>query len=217
MGKALTHLELIERSLIKRFRKELWTPLIAGVKRYGLLQAGDRVAVAFSGTMEELLLCKLLQELQRHGSVPFEPVFFLSPQARMEAEALAQTLGIPLSPAQAAQECPKEARPTRMNDVLEYTLSGLLHRGELTGLMPYQLEQGRMVICPLYCISREDARSWVHYNALEPLPGLEKPPELRRAEALIAELKPDTPDVEKNLFNSLHNVWQGTYPHHPDA
>ena len=37
--------QLVERSIQKRFRKKLWTPFITAVKRYELIQAGDRIAV----------------------------------------------------------------------------------------------------------------------------------------------------------------------------
>ena len=42
---------MIERSIIKKYRKELWTPFIVAVKRYELIQAGDRIAVCISGGM----------------------------------------------------------------------------------------------------------------------------------------------------------------------
>ena len=41
--------QLIERSIIKKYRKELWTPFIVAVKRYELVQAGDKIAVCISG------------------------------------------------------------------------------------------------------------------------------------------------------------------------
>ena len=44
MKKTLEPYQLIERSIIKKYRKELWTPFIVAVKRYELVQAGDRIA-----------------------------------------------------------------------------------------------------------------------------------------------------------------------------
>ena len=49
MKKTLEPYQLIERSIIKKYRKELWTPFIVAVKRYELVQAGDRIAVCISG------------------------------------------------------------------------------------------------------------------------------------------------------------------------
>ena len=38
MKKTLEPYQLIERSIIKKYRKELWTPFIVAVKRYELVQ-----------------------------------------------------------------------------------------------------------------------------------------------------------------------------------
>ena len=72
MKKTLEPYQLIERSIIKKYRKELWTPFIVAVKRYELVQAGDRIAVCISGGKDSMLMAKLMQELQRHSDVPFE-------------------------------------------------------------------------------------------------------------------------------------------------
>ena len=69
--------QLIERSINKRFRKELWTPFVAAVKRYQLIQEGDRIAVCISGGKDSMLLAKLMQELRRHTEVPFELEFLV--------------------------------------------------------------------------------------------------------------------------------------------
>lgn len=65
-------LEEIERSIIKKFRKPIWSKFIKAIKDYNLIQEGDRVAVAISGGKDSLLMAKLFQELQKHGNVPFE-------------------------------------------------------------------------------------------------------------------------------------------------
>ena len=77
MKKTLEPYQLIERSIIKKYRKELWTPFIVAVKRYELVQAGDRIAVCISGGKDSMLMAKLMQELQRHSDVPFELVFLV--------------------------------------------------------------------------------------------------------------------------------------------
>ena len=64
-----------ERSLIKKYRKELWGPFITAIQQYQLVQAGDRIAVCISGGKDSMLMAKLMQELQRHGEAPFEAVF----------------------------------------------------------------------------------------------------------------------------------------------
>ena len=49
MERQMEPCQLIERSIIKKYRKELWTPFIVAVKRYELVQAGDKIAVCISG------------------------------------------------------------------------------------------------------------------------------------------------------------------------
>ena len=60
MKKTLEPYQLIERSIIKKYRKELWTPFIMAVKRYELVQAGDRIAVCISGGKDSMLMAKLM-------------------------------------------------------------------------------------------------------------------------------------------------------------
>ena len=57
--------QLVEQSISKRFRKEIWAPFITAVKRYELIQAGDRIAVCISGGKDSMLMAKLMQMLQR--------------------------------------------------------------------------------------------------------------------------------------------------------
>ena len=75
MPRELNATQLIERSIQKKYRKELWTPFILAVKRYALIQAGDRVAVCVSGGKDSMLLAKLMQLLHRYSDVPFEVRF----------------------------------------------------------------------------------------------------------------------------------------------
>lgn len=65
----------IERSIIKKFRKEIWSPFIKAIKEFELISEGDKVAVAISGGKDSLLLAKAIEELQKHGPVDFEAVY----------------------------------------------------------------------------------------------------------------------------------------------
>jgi tRNA 2-thiocytidine biosynthesis protein TtcA len=69
--------EEIERSIIKKFRKPLWKKFINGVNDYQLIKEGDKIAVCISGGKDSMLLAKLMQEVQRHGKIPFELVFLV--------------------------------------------------------------------------------------------------------------------------------------------
>ncbi|MBQ8131425.1 MAG: tRNA 2-thiocytidine biosynthesis protein TtcA [Bacilli bacterium] len=62
----------IERSIIKKFRKDIWANFIKAVKEYQLIQENDKIMVCISGGKDSFLLAKCIQELQRHGDVPFE-------------------------------------------------------------------------------------------------------------------------------------------------
>ncbi len=77
MSRELTFAERVERSLITTYRKELWKPFILAVKRYELIQAGDKIAVCISGGKDSMLMAKLMQELQKHTNAPFEAVYLV--------------------------------------------------------------------------------------------------------------------------------------------
>ena len=77
MSKELTPCQIAERSLIKKYRKTLWNPFIAAVKRYELIAPGDKIAVCISGGKDSMVLAKLMQELQRHTEQPFGLVFLV--------------------------------------------------------------------------------------------------------------------------------------------
>ncbi|MFV0344335.1 MAG: tRNA 2-thiocytidine biosynthesis TtcA family protein [Anaerocolumna sp.] len=67
----------VERSIIKRFRKEIWRKFITGVNDYKLISEGDKIAVCISGGKDSMLLAKCMQELQKHGKMNFELVFLV--------------------------------------------------------------------------------------------------------------------------------------------
>ncbi|MBN2605035.1 MAG: tRNA 2-thiocytidine biosynthesis protein TtcA [Bacilli bacterium] len=64
-----------ERDIIKKYRKELWSPFIKAIKKYNLVNEGDKIAIAMSGGKDSLLLAKLFQELKRHPLMDFEIEF----------------------------------------------------------------------------------------------------------------------------------------------
>ncbi len=65
------HIE-VERSIIKRFRKEIWRKFITAVNDYQLIMEGDKIAVCISGGKDSMLLAKCMQELQRHEKMKFD-------------------------------------------------------------------------------------------------------------------------------------------------
>ena len=102
MSRELTPQEIAERSLIKTYRKSLWNPFIAAVKRYELVSPGDHIAVCISGGKDSMVLAKLMQELQKHTEQPFDLTFLVmdpgyNPENRALIEENARTLGIPIT------------------------------------------------------------------------------------------------------------------------
>lgn len=77
MSKILQRHQQIERSIITTYRKTLWSPFVLAVKKYALIQAGDKIAVCISGGKDSMLLAKLMQELQKHSETPFELIFLV--------------------------------------------------------------------------------------------------------------------------------------------
>lgn len=102
MGKTLEPSQEIERSIMKKYRKELWNPFIQAVKNYELVQENDKIAVCISGGKDSMLMAKLMQLLQRYGDVPFELVFLVmdpgyNERNRNKIEQNAKLLDIPVT------------------------------------------------------------------------------------------------------------------------
>ena len=102
MARALEPYQMIERSIIKKYRDALWKPFIYAVKKYELIQTGDKIAVCISGGKDSMLMAKLMQELHRHSDVPFEPVFLVMDPGynainRQRIESNAALLHIPIT------------------------------------------------------------------------------------------------------------------------
>jgi len=62
----------IERSIIKKYRKEIWSKFIKAVCEYELINENDRIMVCISGGKDSYLLAKCIQEIKKHGKVNFE-------------------------------------------------------------------------------------------------------------------------------------------------
>ena len=102
MKRQLTPCQLIERSIQTKYRKELWGPFITAIKRYQLIQPGDRIAVCISGGKDSMLLAKLMQMLQRHSDCPFELVYLVMDPGynainRNKIESNAKLLELPIT------------------------------------------------------------------------------------------------------------------------
>lgn len=102
MGRELKKYELVERSIIKTYRKRIWNPFLIALKNYKLVNAGDKIAVCISGGKDSMLMAKLLQELHRYSEVPFELVYLVMDPGYNEAnrkkiEDNAELLNVPIT------------------------------------------------------------------------------------------------------------------------
>lgn len=91
----------IERSIIKRFRKEIWRPFVRALNDYDMIQEGDNIAVCISGGKDSMLLAKCMQEIRRHGKMDFGLEFLVMdpgyhPDNRHLIEENARIMNIPV-------------------------------------------------------------------------------------------------------------------------
>ena len=102
MGRELEKHELVERSIIKTYRKRIWNPFLIALKNYKLVNAGDKIAVCISGGKDSMLMAKLLQELHKYSEVPFDLVYLVmdpgyNAENRKKIEDNARLLHIPIT------------------------------------------------------------------------------------------------------------------------
>ena len=62
----------IERSIIKKFRKDIWSNFVKAVIEYELIKENDKIMVCISGGKDSFLLAKCMEEIQKHGKVKFD-------------------------------------------------------------------------------------------------------------------------------------------------
>lgn len=91
----------IERSIITKFRKTIWSRFTSALGEYRLIQPGDHVAACVSGGKDSFLMAKCLQEIQRHGAIPFQLSFLVmdpgyQPLNRRLIEENAALMGLPV-------------------------------------------------------------------------------------------------------------------------
>ena len=261
MARELSRAQTAERSMIKKYRKELWNPFIAAVKRYQLIEAGDRIAACVSGGKDSWLMAMLLKHLQPFSELPFEVEYICmdpgySPENRRRIEETAETLQIPLrifetdvfsasEDAGGGNPCYLCARMRRghlyaeakrrglnkialghhMNDVIETALMSMSYGAQLQGMLPRLRStnfEGMELIRPLYCVREDDIVAWQKYNDLhflrcacrfsESAEQDENASKRRETKALIRSMRRVNPNVEINLFASLHKVNLDTLP-----
>lgn len=178
-----------ERSIVKKFRKEIWTKFTKAVNDYELIQDDDKIAVCVSDDAASMLMAKLFQEIQKHGKKKFDVKFLalnVGNSNEVECPQIlnnAERLGIPLifcdsdiigeeNLSKKARElsCNKIAFNNHFDDVIETVLSGMLYGGQIQSIRPKQHStdfEDIEIIRPLYLIREEDIMAWSDYNGLE--------------------------------------------------
>ena len=61
----------IEKSIIKKFRKSIWSKFVRAIKDYELISENDNIMVCISGGKDSFLMAKCLEEIKRHGKIHF--------------------------------------------------------------------------------------------------------------------------------------------------
>lgn len=115
--------------------------------------------------------------------------------------------------------CNKIALGHHFSDVIETTLMGMLWGAQLQGMLPKLHStnyEGMELIRPLYKVHEDAIVAWARYNELSFLQCAcimteraqvdESASKRRETKELIRELKKTNPDVEKNIFNSIHHA-----------
>jgi tRNA(Ile)-lysidine synthase TilS/MesJ/rhodanese-related sulfurtransferase len=92
----------IEKSIRKKFHKQLFTRFAKAINEYDMIQENDKIAVCISGGKDSMLMAKLFQELKRHNKFPFELVYLVMDPGYSEAnrkviENNAKLLNIPIT------------------------------------------------------------------------------------------------------------------------
>ncbi len=236
--RGLTPARQAERSISKKYRREIWNPFIAAVKRYSLIAEGDRVAVCVTGDARSLLLGTLMRMPVRYSDFPFEAVFLAPEISGEDGEAFEKAVrsaelpvrtvpsdgerGLLASLIDAAEAggCSAVAVSDCADEAVDTAVASMLFEGRLRGLMPKEDKKAGEIglIRPLYCVEGSAVRAWVRYNGIVPaadvplsgdLPEKELREEARR---LLLRLKEEDPDIEKCVFHSLHAVHRDTFP-----
>lgn len=94
--------EEVEKSIRKKFRKDIWCKFTKAINEYELVKEGDKIAVCISGGKDSMLMAKLFQELKHHNKFAFEVVFLVmdpgySEVNRQVIEKNAKLLDIPIT------------------------------------------------------------------------------------------------------------------------
>ena len=97
----MKELKEIEKSIQKKYRKEIFSKFVHAINDFDMICEGDRIAVCISGGKDSFLLAKCMQELKRHNKFHYEVEFLVmdpgySPDNLNKIKELALYLNIPI-------------------------------------------------------------------------------------------------------------------------
>lgn len=73
----MENFEEIEKTITKRFRKEIWKKFVKAICDFEMIKEGDKIAVCISGGKDSMLMAKCFQELKKHRKMNFELEFIV--------------------------------------------------------------------------------------------------------------------------------------------
>ncbi len=94
--------QLIERSIIKKYRKSIWNNFVGAIKDYELISPDDKIGVCISGGKDSMLLAKCMQHLQKYGDFEFQVEYIVmdpgyNPENREKIIENAKILDLPVT------------------------------------------------------------------------------------------------------------------------
>ena len=126
--------------------------------------------------------------------------------------------------------CNKIALGHHFNDVIETVMMSMMYSSEIKTMLPKLHStnfEGMELIRPLYKVKEKDIISWANYNGLyflqcachftEESKHNEQLSKRKEIKALIDEIKKVNPNVDDNIFRSIHNVNLATLPGYRDC
>lgn len=149
-------------------------------------------------------------------SVSGNPCYLCARMRRGHLYSIAKSLG-----------CNKIALGHHLSDVIETTLLGMFYGAQLQAMLPRLKStnfEGMELIRPLYCVNEDTILKWKSYNGLDFIQCACRfvdeyshsedgigPSKRQEIKALIKEMRKDNPDVERNIFMSIHNLKLDTF------
>lgn len=149
-------------------------------------------------------------------SVSGNPCYLCARMRRGHLYSIAKSLG-----------CNKIALGHHLSDVIETTLLGMFYGAQLQAMLPRLKStnfEGMELIRPLYCVNEDAILKWKSYNGLDFIQCACRfvdeyshsedgigPSKRQEIKALIKEMRKDNPDVERNIFMSIHNLKLDTF------